>query len=93
MDHIYKDLEEYNPNQKHKRLIIFDDINPEIFVNRQVNPAVTELFIRSRKLNISLVFITKSYFAVPKDIRLTSMHYFVMKILNKAELQQLSKLQ
>ena len=49
---------------------------------------VTELFIRGRKLNISLVFITQSYFAVPKDIRLNSTHYFIMKMPNKRELKQ-----
>ena len=53
-------------------------------------PTVTELFIRGRKLNISLVFITKSYFAVPKDIRLNSTHYFIMKIPNKQELKQIA---
>ena len=54
--------------------------------NKRLNPIVTELFIRGRKLNISLVFITQSYFAVPKNIRLNSTHYFVMKIPNKREL-------
>ena len=51
-----------------------------------LNPTVTELFIRERKLNISLVFITQSYFPVPKNIRLNSRHYFVMKIPNKRKL-------
>ena len=51
-----------------------------------LNPTVTELFIRGRKLNISLVFITQSYFPVPKNIRLNSRHYFVMKIPNKRKL-------
>ena len=58
--------------------------------NKKLNPIVTELFIRGRKLNISLVFITQSYFAVPKNIRLNSTHYFVMKIPNKRELQQVA---
>ena len=57
--------------------------------NKKLNPIVTELFITGRKLNISLVFITQSYFAVPKNIRLNSMYYFVMKILNRRELQQI----
>ena len=56
--------------------------------NKKFNPIVTELFIRGRKLNISLVFITQSYFVVPKNIRLNSMHCFIMKIPNKPELQQ-----
>ena len=58
--------------------------------NKKLNPIVTELFIRGRKLNISLVFITQSYFAVPKTIRLDSTHYFVLKIPHKRELQQIS---
>ena len=56
--------------------------------NRKLNSVVTELFIRSRKLNISLVFITQSYFKIPKGFRLNSTHFFIMKILNKIELQQ-----
>ena len=56
--------------------------------NKKLNPVVTELFIRGRKLNISLVFITQSYFAVPKNIRQNSTHYFIMKIPNKREFQQ-----
>ena len=60
----------------------------DILSNKKINPTVTELFIGARKLNISLDFITKTYFAVPKSIRLNSIHYFVMKIPNKKELQQ-----
>ena len=58
--------------------------------NKKPHPTVTELFIRGRKLNISLVFITQSYCAVPKILRLNSTHYFNMKIPNKGELQQIS---
>ena len=83
MDDIYKNIEEYNPNKKHKILIIFDDMIADMLNNKRLNPVVTELFIRVRKLNISLVFILQSYFAVPKNIRLNSMHYFIMKIPNK----------
>ena len=57
---------------------------------KKLNPIVTELFIRGRKINISLVFITQSYFAVPKNIRLNFTHYFVMKIPKKRELQQVA---
>ena len=57
--------------------------------NKKLNPIVTELFIRGTKLNIYLVFITQSYFAVSKDIKLNSAHYFVMKVPNKKELQQI----
>ena len=58
--------------------------------NKKLNPIVTELFIRGRKLNISIVFITQSYFSVPKNIRLISTHYLIMKILKKGELQQIA---
>ena len=62
----------------------------DILNNKKLNPIVTELFIRGRKLNISLVFITQSYFCVPKDIRLTSTHYVIMKIPNKRKIQQIA---
>ena len=89
MGNIYKNNEECNPNKKRKILIIFDDIIPSMLNNEKLNPKVTGLFIRGIKLNISLVFITQSYFAVPKNIRLHSIHYFVMKIPSKRELQQI----
>ena len=57
--------------------------------NKKLNPVVTELFIRCRKLNISIVFITPSYYKVPKDVRLNSTNFFIMKIPNKRELQQI----
>ena len=84
MDDIYKNIEIYNPKKKRRILIVFDDMIADILSNEKLNPIVTELFNRERKLNISLVF---SYFAVPNNIRLDSTHYFVMKILNKRELQ------
>ena len=56
--------------------------------NKTLNPLVTQLLIRGRKVNISLVFITQSYFAVPQNTRLNCAHYFIMKIPNKCELQQ-----
>ena len=62
----------------------------DMLSNKKLNPIVNELFFRGRKLNISLAFITKSYFVVPKNIRLNSTHYFVMKIPNKRELQQIA---
>ena len=58
--------------------------------NKNLNPIVTELFIRGRKLNISFLFVTQSYFAVPKNIRLNSSSYFIMKIPNKCDLQQIA---
>ena len=83
MDYIYKNIEEYNPNKKRKILIIFDDMIVDMLSNKRLNLIVTELFIRGRKLNVSLVFIAQSYFAVPKHIRLNSTHYFIMKILKR----------
>ena len=90
MDDIYENIEEHNPNKKRKKLTVFNDVIADMLNNKKLNPIVTELFIRGRKLNISLVFITQSYFAVPKNIRLNSTHYFVMKIPNKRELQQIA---
>ena len=84
------DIEDYNANKKRKLLVVFDDMIADMLSNKKLNPIVTELFIRGRKLNISLVFITQSYFAVPKNIRLNSTHYFLMKIPNKRELQQIA---
>ena len=66
MDYIYKNIEEYRPNKKRKILIVFDDVIATMFGNKKLNPIVTELFIRGRKLNISLIFIRQSYFVVPK---------------------------
>ena len=70
--------------------MVFDDMILDMLSNKKLNPVVTELFIRGRKLSISLVFITQSYFAVPKNIRLNSTHYFIMKIPNKQEIQQIA---
>ena len=90
MDDIYKNIEEYNPNKKPKILIVFDDMIAYMLSNKKLNPIKTELFIRGRKLNISLVFITRSDFAVPKYIRINSTHCFVIKIPSKRELPQIS---
>ena len=68
MDNIYKNIEEYNPNKKQKILIVFDDMIAGMVSNKKLNPIVPELFIRGGKLNISLVFITQSYFGMPKKI-------------------------
>ena len=71
-------------------MTVFDDMIADMLSNKKLSRIVTELSIRWRKLNISLVFITKSYFAVPKDIRLNSTHSFIMKIPNKQETQQIA---
>ena len=85
-----KNIEEYNICKKRKKLIVFDDMIADIINNRNLNPVVTELFVGGRKLNISFVFITQSYFKVPKHVRLNSAHFFIMKISNKRELQQIA---
>ena len=90
MQDVYKNIEDYNPIKKRKILIVFDDMIADMINNNKLNPVVTELFIRGRKLNISIVFITQSYFKVPKDVRLNSTHFFIMKIPNKRELQQIA---
>ena len=89
MDNIYKNIEEFNPNKEPKILIVFDDMIADMDNNKKLNPIVTELFIRGRKLHISLTLITQSYFAVPKKIRLNSTHYLIMKTPSKQGLQQI----
>ena len=88
MQDVYKNIEDYNPIKKRKILIVFDDMIADMINNNKLNPIVMELFIR--KLNISIVFITQSYFKVPKDVTLNSTHFFIMKIPNKRELQQIA---
>ena len=89
MQDVYKNIDEYNPGKKRKILIGFDDMIADMINNKKVNSVVTELFIRCRKSNIYLVFITESYFKVTKDVRLNSTHFFIMKIPNKRELRQI----
>ena len=84
-----KILKNLNPNKK-KILIVFDDMIADMLSSKKLNPIVTELFIRDRKLNTSLVFTTQSYFALPKNIRLNSTQYFIVKMPNKRELQQIA---
>ena len=90
MSDVYKNIDYYNPNNKRKVLIVFDDMIADMSASKKLNPIVTELFIRSRKPNIFIVFITQSYFRVPKDARLNSTHFFALKIQNKRELQQIA---
>ena len=90
MHDVYKNINYYNPNKENKILIVFDDMIADMIQNKKLNSIVTELFIRGRKLNISLVFITQSYFKVPKDVRLNTTHFFITKILSKRELQQIA---
>ena len=86
MNDIHKNTEEYNTNKKRKTLTEFDDMIADMLINIKLNPIVTKLFFRGRKLNISLGFITQSYFKVPKEVRLNTTHLFIMRIPSKGEL-------
>ena len=72
MDDFYENLEDYNPTKKSKVLIVFDDMIPVMEANKKLSLIVTELFLRGKKLNISLVFVSKSYFKSPETIKLNS---------------------
>ena len=91
MHGVYKNINHYNPDKENKILIVFDDLIADMINNKKLNSILTHLFIRGRKLNISLVFITQPYFKVPKDVRLNTTHFFIMKIPNKIELQQIAR--
>ena len=90
MDYVYENTDDYNPNRKTKILIVFDDMIADIMSYKKFQALIKELFIRCRKLNVSLMFITQSYFSVPKDVRLNSTHYLIMKINNRKELQNIA---
>ena len=90
MNDVCENIDNYNPNRKRKILIAFDDMITDIMTNKKFQSIIKELFIRCRKINISLVFITQSYFSVPKDIRLNSTHYFIMKINNRIKLKNIA---
>ena len=90
MHDVYKNIDDYNLDWENKIVLVFDDMIADMINSRRLDSIVTELFISERKLNISLVFITKSYFKVPKDVRLNTTHFFIAKIPNKRELQQIA---
>ena len=83
MDNVYNNIDDYNPKRKRKILFVFDDMIADIMTNKRFQAIIKEPFIRCRKLNISLIFITQSYFSVPKEVRLISTHYLIMKIHNR----------
>ena len=83
MDDVYENIVDYNPSRKRKVSIIFDDMIADVMSDKKFQAIIKELFIRCRKLYISLVFITQSYFSVPKDVILNSTHFLIMKINNK----------
>ena len=90
MDDIYKSIEEQNPNKKHKILIVSDDMIADMLNNKKLNPVVTELVMRRQKIKHSIVYISQSYFIVPKNVRLISTHHFIMKTPNKRALLQIA---
>ena len=90
MNDVYENIDDYNLCRKIKILIVFDDMIADVTGNKKFQAIINELFIRCRKLNISLVFIPQSYFSDPKDIRLNSTHYLIMKINNRKELQNIA---
>ena len=70
MDDIYQNIDNYNPNRKRKILIVFHDMIADIKTDKKFQVIIKELFIRCRIVNISLAFITQSYFSVPKDVKI-----------------------
>ena len=90
MDDVFSNIDDYNPKIKRRILIVFDDMVADIMTNKKSQAIIKELFIRYRKLNISFVFITQYYFSVPKEARLNSTHYLIMKINNRKDLQQIA---
>ena len=83
MQDVYRNTEEYNIGKKRKILIVFDDMITGVINNKKLNPEVIELFIRGRKLNMSIVLITQLCLKVPKDVRPNSTHLFIIKIPKK----------
>ena len=91
MNDVLDDINNYNKNRDEKVLVIFDDMIADIMRSEKFKAIVKELFIRCRKLNISIFFITQFYFRTPKDARLNSTHYILMKIGNKKELKSIAE--
>ena len=83
VDDVYENLKDYNPTKKRRVLIAFDNMIGDMESSKKISREVTELFLKGRKLNILLVFISQSYFIVPKTVRLNATHYFIMKIPNR----------
>ena len=83
---VYKNINYYNPDKENNILIVLDDMIADMIHNKKLDSIVTGLFIRGKKLNISLVFITQSYFKVPKDVTLNTTHFFIAKIPNRRQL-------
>ena len=91
MNDVLDDINDYNKNRDKKVLMVFDDMIADIEYNKNFKRIIKELFYRARKINVSIVFITQSYFRALKDARLNSMHYILMKIGNKKELKSIAE--
>ena len=91
MDYVFTNIDDYNKKRKRKVLIVFDDMIADIMSSKKFKAIIKKLFVRCRKLNISIVFITQSYFRMPKDARLNSTHYVIMKIQSRKELQNIAQ--
>ena len=87
---IYENIEDYNKNRKRKVLIAFNDMISHVMSDKKAQQVLKDLFIRCRKLSISLCFLTQSYFSVPKDVRLNCTHYIIFKLNNKRELKNIA---
>ena len=91
MNDVLDDINNYNKNRDKKVLTVFDDMIADIEYNKNFKQIIKELFYRARKINVSIVFITQSYFRALKDARLNSTHYIIMKINNKNELKRIAE--
>ena len=83
MDDVYQYIDDHKPSRKRKILIVFDGMIADIMSKKKCQTITKDLFIRCRIVNLSLAFITQSYFSVSKDVRLNSRHYLVIKINNR----------
>ena len=90
MDDILENIEDYNKNRKRKILTIFDNMISHVMSDKKAQRVLKDLFIRCRRLNISLFFLTQSFFSVPKDVRLSCTHHIIFKLNNKSELQNIA---
>ena len=88
-DDVYENINDYNQSGKIKILIVFDDMIADVMTNKKFQDTIKELFISCRKLNISFVFVTQIYFSVPKDVRINSTHYLIIKINHRKNLQNI----
>ena len=91
MNDVLDGINDYNKNRDKKVIIVFDDMIADIEYNKNFKRIIKELFYRARKINVSIVFITQSYFRTSKDARLNSIHYILMRIRHKKELKRIAE--